>query len=397
MMKVAYFVAEYRTFAGSQKALLYTMRAWKQQGGEILALLPGEGLCAEMYRQHNIPTFVLPAPRSLHLFQRHLLNLSPWRRLCLWLAEVLPYSHRVAKFLQQEKCSILHCNTTRSILIAGWLPRWQDIPILLHVHGKQIDKGLLWGMAQWLAVRILLVANHLRKEVYPSFRAKTRILYNAIIPEEIDFLSINHVNGFPISTQLPKVITFSSIIPGKGIHYLIQAASLVQQKYPSLFIVAGAEIDKTYATYVRKLAQELCGRLFVFTGWLANPYPLLRRSDVAVISTIDRSESVPTDNPKAMPFGEGLPQFLLEAMALSKPVVATKIEGNDEVVVDGETGYLVPPADPQALAEAILRLLKDPSLRYQMGQKGRERVQLLFSLDRHQEKLAQIYAEVVRI
>jgi len=396
MVKVAYFVAEYRTFAGSQKSLLYTMRAWKQQGGEVLALLPGEGLCAEMYRQHNIPTFVLPAPPSLHLFQRRLLNLSPWRRLCVWLSEVLPYSYHIAKFLQKEKCSILHCNSTRSVLIAGWLPRWQDIPILLHVRGKQIDKGLLWSMAQWLAARILLVANHLRKEVSHPFQAKTRILYNAIIPEEINFLSLNHINEFPISAQLPKVITFSSIIPGKGIHHLIQAASLVQRNFPSLFIVAGAESDKAYATYVRRLAQELCGRLFVFTGWLANPYPLLRQSDVAVIATIDGAENVPTDNPKATPLGEGLPRFLLEAMALNKPVVATKIEGNDEIVVDGETGYLVPPADPQALAEAILRLLKDPSLRHQMGQKGRERVQMLFSLDRHQAKLAQIYAEVVR-
>jgi glycosyltransferase involved in cell wall biosynthesis len=395
-MKIAYFVAEYRTFAGSQKSLLYAMRAWKQQGGEILAILPGEGLCAEMYRRHNIPTFVLPAPSSLHLFQRRLLNLSLWQRLCIWLSEVLPYSYLIAKFLRKEKVSILHCNSTRSILIAGWLPRWQNVSTLLHVHGKQIDKGLLWNIAQWLAVRIILVANHLRTEVCPLFQAKTRLLYNAIIPEEIELLSLNYIDEFLISIQLPKIITFSSIIPTKGIHHLIRAANLVQQKFPSLFIVVGAESDKVYAAYVQKLSQELCGQLFVFTGWLDNPYPLLRQSDVAVIATIKRSERVPTDNPRAMPLGEGLPLFLLEAMALGKPIVATRTEGNEEVVIDGETGYLVPPADPQALAEAILRLLKDPFLRCQMGQKGKERVQSLFSMDRYQAELVQIYAEVIK-
>jgi glycosyltransferase involved in cell wall biosynthesis len=79
---------------------------------------------------------------------------------------------------------------------------------------------------------------------------------------------------------------------------------------------------------------------------------------------------------------EGLPNVLLEAMAAGKPVVACKVSGVDEVVVHGRTGLLVPVKNPLELARAIRDLLDDPVKRTSMGQAGRERVLLEFSLDR---------------
>src|SRR5512132_3753769 len=78
---------------------------------------------------------------------------------------------------------------------------------------------------------------------------------------------------------------------------------------------------------------------------------------------------------------EGLPLSVLEAMAAGKPVVATAIGGTDEVVVHGETGLLVPPAAPSALAEAIRTILSDPVLSRRFGTAGRARVQQAFSAE----------------
>ena len=72
---------------------------------------------------------------------------------------------------------------------------------------------------------------------------------------------------------------------------------------------------------------------------------------------------------------EGLGTSLLDAMACGKPIVATTAGGIPEVVVDGETGFLVPPRDHEAMADAIVRLLKDEGLRQQMGEAGRARAQ----------------------
>jgi glycosyltransferase involved in cell wall biosynthesis len=92
---------------------------------------------------------------------------------------------------------------------------------------------------------------------------------------------------------------------------------------------------------------------------------------------------------------EGLPLSVIEAMAAGLPVVASAVGGIPELVVDGETGVLVPPGDARALASALRRLLADPQLRRQMGDAGRLRAQQLFDLPRfHAEHLA-LYARLL--
>jgi glycosyltransferase involved in cell wall biosynthesis len=78
---------------------------------------------------------------------------------------------------------------------------------------------------------------------------------------------------------------------------------------------------------------------------------------------------------------EGFSNVILEYMASSKPVVATNVGGNPEIVVHGETGLLVPPTDSAALASAILSILKDKEVGLRFGKAGRKRVEEKFSLD----------------
>lgn len=91
---------------------------------------------------------------------------------------------------------------------------------------------------------------------------------------------------------------------------------------------------------------------------------------------------------------EGLGVVLLEAMAYAKPVVASRAGGIVDVVEDGESGLLVPPGDPAALAGALRRLAADPAAAARMGEAGRERVRTRFSWDSIAERLAGVYREV---
>jgi glycosyltransferase involved in cell wall biosynthesis len=91
---------------------------------------------------------------------------------------------------------------------------------------------------------------------------------------------------------------------------------------------------------------------------------------------------------------EGLGTSVLDAMASGKPVVATNTGGIPEVVVDGETGFLVTPRDHRAMADAIVRLLADASLRQRMGAAGSARVRETFSADVMVRKTADVYARV---
>ncbi len=93
---------------------------------------------------------------------------------------------------------------------------------------------------------------------------------------------------------------------------------------------------------------------------------------------------------------EGLPNVVLEAMRFAKPVIATAAPGTTELVIDGQTGLLVPLRNPPALAETIRRLVRDPQLGERLGLAGRERVDAEFRVDTMISQYAALYDELAR-
>jgi glycosyltransferase involved in cell wall biosynthesis len=92
---------------------------------------------------------------------------------------------------------------------------------------------------------------------------------------------------------------------------------------------------------------------------------------------------------------EGMSNALLEAMAVGRPVVVTDVGGNPEVVVDGETGLVVPPADPDQLAASIVKLLEAPELAAEMGAAGRRRVLEHYQIDVMTRRIEELYEELL--
>src|SRR5213078_762420 len=128
----------------------------------------------------------------------------------------------------------------------------------------------------------------------------------------------------------------------------------------------------------REAEREGAAGRVLFTGYREDAPALIARFDVlALPSTI-----------------EGLPLVILEAMARGRPVVATPVGGTPELVVDGETGLLVPPRDPAALAAALQRVLEDRDLADRLGEAGRRRVSERFTLEGMTRRMLELYDEV---
>jgi glycosyltransferase involved in cell wall biosynthesis len=170
----------------------------------------------------------------------------------------------------------------------------------------------------------------------------------------------------------------------KGQEYLVRAAAQLRDAAtPFILVIVGQPWpgNEDHLERLRALVGELgLQDRVIFTGELPDARVAYAASDVLVLPSA-----------QAEPFAG----VVMEAMAMGKPVIATGLGGSLDQVVDGKTGYLVPPSDPGALAEKIRVLLENRELSRLMGEAGRERVQTHFGIQRMLEKLETIYAEVL--
>lgn len=185
--------------------------------------------------------------------------------------------------------------------------------------------------------------------------------------------------AFWLPAGAPLVGNVAALAPHKGQRHLVAAAAKVVREVPDArFLVIGeGELRDALARQIKDLGLD---RHVFLTGFRTDVLGLMRSFDVFAMSSVT----------------EGLGSVLLEAMALSRPIVATRAGGIPEAVADGVTGLLVPPHDEARLAAGIVTLLRDPVLRARFGQAGRERVEREFSIDRLVAGTARVYETRVR-
>jgi glycosyltransferase involved in cell wall biosynthesis len=168
-------------------------------------------------------------------------------------------------------------------------------------------------------------------------------------------------------------VTTARLDAQKGLLHLVEAARAVPA---AVFLIAGEGPERTdLEAAARRSAVEDRVRLL---GPRDDVPALLAACDVFVLPSLF----------------EGAPLAILEAMAAGRPVVASRIGGVDELLLDGVTGLLVPPADPAALAGAILRLIATPALRVRLADAGRERARA-FDAPAMARAVMALYDEVV--
>ncbi len=205
--------------------------------------------------------------------------------------------------------------------------------------------------------RLLVVPHGIRLEDFPGEDMR------ASVAEE-----------FGLKVHAPIVGTVGRLSVQKATEDLIEAAALVQHHVPEVqFLIVGE--GERRAALERLVRERGLGSTVRFAGYREDVPRLLGAMDIFVLPSLY----------------EGMPFAILEAMAAARPVVATRVDAVPEVVVDGETGLLVPPRDPPRLAEALLHLLAHPDRAREMGRRGRERVRVHFSRERMLETITGLY------
>jgi glycosyltransferase involved in cell wall biosynthesis len=196
-------------------------------------------------------------------------------------------------------------------------------------------------------------------------------------PPDVDRTAVRAEFGF--EPTAPLVLFAGRLAEQKRIDDLLKALDLLHHVQPDLRTLIAGDGPLRSQLEATKQAYDLDG-LVLFLGHRDDVPRLMAAADLVVL-------------PSAY---EGLPNLLLEAMRFRKPVVATAAPGTTEVVIDGQTGLLVPVGNPQLLARAIRDVIRDPALACRLGDAGRERVDREFRAQAMIDHFASLYEELAR-
>lgn len=222
------------------------------------------------------------------------------------------------------------------------------------------------------AIRRMLVADGVPE-------SRTTVVYEGIDIERVDAAPALDLHAeLWLPRHAPIVGNVAALVPHKGQRHLIEAAALVVQKVPDTrFVIAGE--GELRHQLERLIAEHRLDKHVFLLGFRPDVLSVHKAFDIFAMSSIT----------------EGLGTSLLDAMACARPIVASAAGGIPEVVVDGQTGVVVPPRDRHALAAALVRLLNDEALRRTMGAAGRARVKQMFSVEEMVRGTMAVYQRVV--
>ncbi|MBI1802518.1 MAG: glycosyltransferase family 4 protein [Chloroflexi bacterium] len=394
MRRILYVNASGDFYGGAERCLLNLTAALERAEFTPLVVLPFRGQLYDELRGRGIDVRVMPL--GIFRVRGELYPPALFGRL----AEVLPAALRLAALARREGVALIHSNSS-AVLAGALAARIAGVPHVWHVREIILRQQLLWAVMRRLiprlSDRIICVSRAVRDHLgalSPDDERKTRVIYDGVdVAALTPGPSPIHGRGAGGEGQNGLTVGMvARITPVKGHEAFLRAARQIVASPAGAaphtrFVVVGGCLPQyeAFRLSLLQLRHELgLDSALVFAGYLPERVPEIVRSfDVSVLPTTARE------------WREGLGQVILEAMALGKPVVATRSGGPSEVVMDGVTGYLVPTGDIDEMAAAILRLLNDEGLRLRMGRAGRERVVQHFSLARGVEAIQSLYREMI--
>jgi L-malate glycosyltransferase len=292
-----------------------------------------------------------------------------------------------ARYLRRHRTQILHTYGWYTNVFGIPAAKLAGVPVIIAsirdtgAHQTAMQLKVQRGVCR-LADCVLANSDAVREWLLASgyHPSRVRVIRNGIVQHKLDRCAVpssfRRELGIPLTA--PLVGTVCRLNPVKSVQDLLVAASKVLQYHPETrFVVIG---DGEARGALSSLATHLgIADHVVFAGFRTDVMQILPQLTVSVLTSLT----------------EGFSNSILESMAAGVPVVATRVGGNSEIVVDGVTGWLVPVRDPDALSDAINGLLGNPELACSMGSSGRRRISSLFSIENTVRQTEQLYEDLL--
>jgi len=292
--------------------------------------------------------------------------------------------NRLIAYIRLNNIQILHAHST-SLFIAVFSSLLPPYPVVIwHIHSGKYAiervKNLLYRLCTRRVHGVIAVNQSLVEWSQRELNIPKELVW--YVPNFVELPKMNQDSN----VRLPghpgnRIVCVANIRPEKGILVLIDAMEVVVTQAPHAhLIIAGSTSDSDYFAQIRRKIEEKDLEHFIsLLGRCQDIATILRACDIGVISSVS----------------EGLPLALLEYGAAGLPVVSTQVGQCSEVLEEGQAGLLVPPSEPQALAEALLKYLGSSVLRDRYGHRLNTRIKLFYSKESSVDKTSKIYQKIL--
>lgn len=299
-------------------------------------------------------------------------------------ARLLPRAWRAAQAFRPYRFTLWHSFHYADDYTEPIIARLAGARAWVYTKKNMNWRRRAWMLRTWLATRVAAQNQDMLREFFasPWLRRKARLIPRGVDTERFRPAAPAQLRlreRLGIAPSEAVAVCVAHLVPVKGHPTLLQALT----QTPGLHLwIAGKALDEEYAARLRHMTTDLRleGRVH-FLGGVKEVPALLAEADLFVLPTVGR--------------GEGCPVALLEAMACGKACIATDIPGARDLVVHQESGLLVPPEDPTALAEALTALARAAELRREYGLAARRRVEQHFTIEREVAAHEALYAEIL--
>lgn len=362
---------------------LFQIDAGKEwRGGQRQSLF-----LAKELKRRGLPFFFIVQPESpLHQKAREAeLPVLPFKMRNEF---DLPAILRLAWAMKRKKCLLVHFHDAHSVAVGSVAASLAKVPF--RIITRRVDfplKKNYFSRRKYMknVDAIIAISEGVKKVLVEGGVDPENV---EVISSGIDFSSFEEDSSaltskdylhrefsFAVDDYLVGIV--AHLADHKGHQYLIQATKILKQQSPKIktIIVGEGPLSMELDRQAKELDVE---DIIFFLGFRKDIPKILSSLDLFVLSS----------------HLEGMGSSILDAMASRLPVVATKVGGIPEVVIHGETGLLVPPRNPSALARAILMLYSDKTLASRLGQKGYELVHRKFSAEAMADKVVRLYEKV---
>lgn len=389
--KVILYLSHSADLYGAELCLLTLVTNLNRDRFLPIVVLPKNGPLKQKLEELDISVKVVPSVRAWltrrNGIQRffHLLAVIPFVFASVW---------GLRQIVTRYKVDLIHTNS--SVVIDGALAaRTSGIPHVWHARELLIPEtvfNFFFGPRVALSVikrlsdQIIAMSFGVKQTFcQQSDCSKVAVVYDGL---ELGTFQPVHTKAsirsqFDISDNALLVGEVGRVSAIKGYEDLVRAAATVKKAIPNVTFIGVGGRPKSGTAYEQKILKLISSYnlqdSFKFTGYRTDVSDIMSALDLLVLPS----------------HSEAFGRVLVEAMAAGKPVIGTTVGGIPEIIEDGITGLLVPPASPDDLAQAIIKILQDPDLAHRMGAAGRERAKACFSPERYAAEVQKIYEKFV--